>query len=116
MPIYSFVHPSTLEEKEIVQSMNEPHVFIDEKGVEWRRLWTAPNARVDSDIDPFDSKAFVEKTKDKKESMGDIWDRSKEMSMKRAQKNGGKDPVKEKYLKDYSKSRKGRVLPSCDTD
>tara|TARA_Y100000310_G_scaffold266966_1_gene278707 strand:- start:4291 stop:4641 length:351 start_codon:yes stop_codon:yes gene_type:complete len=116
MPIYSFIHPDTEEEKEIVQKMNEPHVYIDENGIEWKRMWTSPNAQIDTDIDPFNSKDFVSKTANKKGTMGDMWDRSKELSMKRAEKNGGKDPVKEKYLKEYSKERKGRQLPSHLTD
>ena len=39
-------------------------------------------------------------------TVGDMWDLSKDMSEKRAKK-AGKDPVKEKYFKDYEKKRKG---------
>ena len=36
-----------------------------------------------------------------------MWDKSAELSAKRAEKNGGIDPVKEQWKKDYSKKRKG---------
>ena len=36
-----------------------------------------------------------------------MWDRSKELSEIRAAKEG-KDPIKEKYFKDYAKKTKGK--------
>ena len=42
--------------------MKDKHVFIDDQGVEWRRVWRAPNAAMDTQIDPHSSKDFVEKT------------------------------------------------------
>ena len=38
-------------------------------------------------------------------------DYSKEMSQKRADLAGGKDPVKEKYFENYSKGRRGAKHP-----
>ena len=96
--------------------MDEPHVYIDEKGIEWKRKWTLPNAAIDAEIDPFNSNEFVRKTASKKGTMGDLWDQSKELSEKRKEKHGGKDPVKEKYLKEWSKERKGRTPPPTMTD
>ena len=106
MPIYQYAHPEHPVVIDIVQSMKEPHVFIDEEGVEWRRVWSAPNASVDSHTDPFNSEQFVESTKDTKGTYGDMIDRAKEASEKRTQKLGY-DPVKQKYFKEYSKNRQG---------
>jgi len=110
MPVYAFIHPETEEEIELVQKMDEPHVYVDETGVEWKRKWESPNAQIDSDIDPFDAKAFSRKTHDKKGTMGELFDQSKELSEKRKQKLGY-DPVKEKHLKKYSEERRGRKIP-----
>ncbi len=112
MPIYTFINPNTEEEIEIVQSMKEAHVYVDENGLEWRRKWTLPNAAIDADIDPFDKNAFNRKIDGGagKGTMGELWDRSKEMSEKRKDKLGY-DPVKQKYLDNYSKDRKGKKLP-----
>jgi hypothetical protein len=43
--------------------------------------------------------------------MGDMLDKSQELSQKRADKNGGVDPVKDKFFKDYSAQRKGAKHP-----
>ena len=71
----------------------------------------APNASIDSDIDPFNGRQFVDNTAAKKGTMGDMLDYSKELSQKRAEKNGGVDPVKQKYYKKYSESRGGAKHP-----
>ena len=46
-----------------------------------------------------------------KGTLGDMMDRSAEMSQKRADECGGVDPVKESYYKDYAKKRKGTPHP-----
>ena len=43
-------------------------------------------------------------------TIGQLWDESKVLSEKRA-KVGGKDPVKEKYFKNYKKRRRGIKHP-----
>lgn len=111
MPTYSFIHPDSGEEKEIVQNMGEPHFYVDENGVEWKRQWTLPNAQIDADIDPFDKQAFERKTSSQKGSFGDLLDRSKDLSEKRKKARDGKDPVKEQYAKEYSEKRRGRTPP-----
>ena len=113
MPTYTFLNPHTEEEIDVIQSMKEPHVYVDENGLEWSRKWTSPNATIDADIDPFDKQAFnrkVDGVTAERGTMGDLWDRSKELSEKRKQKLGY-DPVKSKYLDQYSKERKGKRLP-----
>lgn len=107
MPIYIYKHPSLEQYIEEVQGMNDKHVYFDSDGLEWKRVFTIPNASIDSQIDPHSSRDFVNKTANKKGSMGDIMDYSKELSYQRAEKNGGIDPVKENYYKDYSSKRNG---------
>ena len=34
MPLYTFVNPHTEEEIDVTQSMKEPHVYIDENGLD----------------------------------------------------------------------------------
>ena len=43
-----------------------------------------------------------------------MWDRSKELSEKRKEKEG-RDPVQQQYFKDYSKKRKGVKHPKDPT-
>ena len=102
MPIYAFIHPETEEEIEVVQKMDELHVYIDETGMEWKRKWTSPNAQIDTNIDPFDKSAFSRKIEHKEGTMGELFDQSRELSEKRKSKLGY-DPVKNKFLKKYSK-------------
>lgn len=81
--------------------------WVDEKGLKWKRIFTVPNASVDGNINPYSSVDFIRKTENKKGTLGDIMDKSRELSEKRA-KTTGKDPVKEKYFEQYSKQRRGR--------
>jgi hypothetical protein len=109
MPEYTYISPSG-ETKNVIQRMTEPHIFF-ENGVEWKRVFVNPTASVDTKIDPFSSRDFAEKTGKKKGTMGNLFDASREASEKR-EKVMGKDPVKEKFLKDYSDKRGGKAHPS----
>ena len=113
MPIYIYHNLETDEYREIVQSMKEKHEYFGENGDEksWKRVFTVPQASIDSVIDPFNTQQFVDKTYSKKGTYGDLIDRSAELSDKRAQAAGGLDPVKEKYFENYSKARKGAKHP-----
>jgi hypothetical protein len=106
MPLYTFQHPDTEEVIDVAQSMTEKHFYIDENGVEWRRVWHNPNASVDTNIDPHSSKDFVEKTRNMKGTMGDLWDAAREAGEKR-KKRDGEDKIQKKWFKEYSKGRKG---------
>ena len=108
MPLYTYKHPKTNGHKDIFQSMNEEHVYIDELGIEWKRVYFAPNACIDSNIDPFSQRQFVDSTGGKKGTVGNMLDYSAEMSSKRAEKSGGVDPVKQKYFDNYAAKRKGQ--------
>ena len=109
MPIYLFENPDTDEVIEVIQRMSDVHEHTDENGLKWGRVWTSPTASTDSHIDPWNKNQFLEKTKTTgKATMGDIWDRSQELSQKRAEKNGGIDPVRKKYESRYAEGRKGK--------
>jgi len=87
--------------------MKDDHVYTDENGVAWDRVWVNPNTSIDTQIDPWSTKDFVDKTKNKGGTLGDLFDKSAELSRKRASENGGVDPIKRKSEKTYSKDRKG---------
>ena len=87
--------------------MDDDKVYIDEFGVKWERIYSSPQLNTIGSIDPWNSSDFVNKTSSTKGSMGDLMDRSKELSNQRASENNGIDPVKQKYFKKYSKERKG---------
>ena len=107
MPIYEYRNPETGETVEVIQTMSEDHVYFDAEGLEWKRVLVVPNMSIDSQIDPNSQKEFIEKTSNKKGSLGDVMDYSQELSEARSEKNGGIDPVKEKHYKEYSAKRKG---------
>ncbi len=110
MPLYSFQHPTTGKIRDEYFGMNDKKIFIDEKGVEWKRVWTVPNAAIDTQIDPNNPKDFIRAT-NKPGTLGQMQDRSAELSHKRADRNGGLDPVKEQFYNDYSSKRHGTKHP-----
>lgn len=109
MPLYSFLNEETNETIDIFMSMNDKHEYIDENGLQWRRLFAVPYASVDVNLDPRSKNDFVRKT-EKYSTIGELIDCSKELSEKREQKDG-KDEVKEKFFADYKKSRNGKEHP-----
>ena len=106
MPEYLFENPETGEIISVIQGIDEEHTYSEEKK-EFDRVFTVPNASIDSSVDPFSSQQFTEKTKNMKGSMGDMWDYSKELSEKRKEATGTGDPIRKKAEKNYSKKRKG---------
>lgn len=107
MPLYEYQHPNKEEKRVyVIQKMDDVHEYFDENGLKWNRVFGIPNARIDGEIDPFSERAFKEKTKDFKGTIGDLYDMSQELSEKRAKKRGGVDPVKDKSIKDYEKKTK----------
>ena len=103
MPIYTYKHPETDEHIDVVQGMNEDHVYHDESGLEWKRVYSIPNASIDTKDDAWNHNGFVEKTGKMKGTVGDVLDYSSELSQRRAESNGGEDPVKRKAFNDYEK-------------
>tara|TARA_Y100000588_G_C13746790_1_gene708002 strand:- start:251 stop:598 length:348 start_codon:yes stop_codon:yes gene_type:complete len=112
MPIYEYIHPDTGETIEVVQKMNDTHVYIDEKGIEWKRLFSVPNAAIDTAhyINPDSKKDFLKATEKFGMTAGEMMDLSKELHSKREDKHG-LDPVKQKTVTDYEK-KTGKPHPN----
>ena len=109
MPHYLYINPKTKEVVEIFQHMNDVHEYKKD-GVEYIRVWTKPRMNVDSiPIDIYSESDFNRIT-NKNGSLGDLWDRSEELSQKRADKEGV-DPVRQKFYKKYQKKHKGASHP-----
>ena len=106
MGIYIYQNPKTGEVVEVLQSINDKHEYADQNGVKYNRIFTVPHTAIDSQIDAFSSKDFVEKTRRKNMSIGELWDASRDASDKR-EATQGKDSVKDTHFKNYSKVRKG---------
>lgn len=108
MPLYTFEHPTTLEQIDILQRMKEDHTHVDQEGVEWNRVFTSPNAAIDTRPDIFSTNSLTGATNNKKDSYEDLVKRSQEASEKRAEKAGGRDPVKQVWYDNYAKKRQGK--------
>jgi hypothetical protein len=110
MPYYIFQNPQTGEvDDHVFFHMNDEKKYVVD-GVEWKRLYTVPNASIDTKVDPYSSKDFATATANKKgQTLGQMWERSAEMSAQRAAKDGI-DPVKKKFYDDYKK-RTGEKHP-----
>lgn len=104
MPQYIFYNPVTDKYIEIFMGMNSEHIYIDKDGQKWDRVWCIPQTADKLNINPFSQKDFINKT-NKRGKLDDIWNRSKELSEKRKDKEGF-DPIKEKYIKNWEKLRK----------
>lgn len=107
MPIYVFSHPKTGQVKEIFLPMNGP-ITYSEGGVIWTREYAFNVAVKDSPVNPWKQNDYMRKTQEMRGNLGDVMDLSRELSEKRAQDNGGVDPVKQTYFKEYSQKRGGR--------
>jgi hypothetical protein len=110
MPLYEFTNPKTGEVVEVVQSMQEDHVFFDEHGNEWKRVWHSPNASIDTEIDAFSEKDWMRRTAKKGMTAGDMFDLSSELCNKR-EKSAGLDPIKQKAVTNYEK-KTGKAHPN----
>lgn len=111
MPLYVFKHPEEEEYIEVVQGINDKHEYFDDFGLKWLRVFTSPQIGIDTvKLNPFSSKDFLKKT-DKNCTVGELMDRSKEFSEKRKAKEGI-DIVEQKFHENFSKTRKGRKIPT----
>lgn len=109
MPIYVFQHPKTEETIEVFFGMNDEKKYIDNDGLEWSRVFLGSQLSTEAKVDPWNNADFVNKTGNKKGTLGDMMNLSEELSAQRAKESGGLDPVKEKYYKNYSKERNGAI-------
>lgn len=110
MPLYEFENLKGERTTFFYPVSNYPkigQIHLDENKIEWKRVFSVPNASSDTNIDPYSQNDFIEKTGKKKGTLGDLYDQSRELSEKRAKDNGGEDPVKKKKLEDYKKKRFG---------
>ena len=107
--IYLFYNTETDEYREIEMSMKEYAPYRGENNDEdtWERVYETPQISMrnstSTKIDPYNQREFVERTGRMKGNYGNMIDYSKELSEQRAEKNGGVDPVKEKYFNKYEK-------------
>jgi hypothetical protein len=106
MPEYLYEDPDTGKVISVTQGVHDEHSY-EEKGKKFDRVFTIPNASIDTNIDPNSKQDFLEKTRNKKGTLGEMMDKSKELSEMRKDLNGGTDPVETKYFKKYSEKRKG---------
>ena len=109
MPLYYYQHPLTGKTIDLIQTMSEEHSYVDKEGVKWDRLFTSPTASIDTRIDAHNPADFVNKTKTKNYNLGQLWDKSAELSAKR-EKTFGKDPTKQAAAESYKK-RTGKEHP-----
>lgn len=109
MAVYLFQNPDTGEVKEIFQQMSDPHTY-EEDGKEWKRIFTIPRASIDMNINPMSHADWNRKTENKRGTIGDMMDRSRELSEQR-ERIVGKDPVKEKLFEDHKKKYRGKYHP-----
>jgi hypothetical protein len=100
MPIYLYKNPETEDVIEVLQGINEAHEF-SQNGIKFERVFCIPNVAVDSRIDPYNSKSFVEKTRNKKGTIGDLLKESQELSERRGGEKS--DPIKNQFYKNYEK-------------
>ena len=114
MPLYLYENKETGEVVEVLQGMNDLHEYRGSNGREkglWRRVYVNPTLSSDTKVDAFDQKSFLNSTVNKNDTYGNLFDRSKEASEIRASKNGGKDPIKEKYYANYNRKTNGKLHP-----
>jgi hypothetical protein len=109
MPTYIYQNPESGEVKEVIQRMTDTHEYYED-GLKWLRVFSVPRMAIDSQVDITNIEGWRKYT-NKKGTVGDIMDASAEASSRRAERNGGLDPVKEKFFQDYSKQRKGKLHP-----
>ena len=110
MPLYEFQHPETKEIVGVVQKMKDKHVFVGEDGVKWDRVFSVPNASIDSDINAFSESDFLKATAKKGMTAGDMMDLSEQLSKKR-ENSRGLDPVKQKTVTKYE-MKTGKAHPN----
>lgn len=110
MPNYLYQDTRDQRIYEVFQKMNEKHDAFAPDGFKLKRIFINPQVSIDAfKIDPYKPSDFIRATK-KSGKYGDVLDRSKELSLKRADKEG-KDPIKERYYKNWAKRRRGIKHP-----
>jgi len=113
MPLYSFIREEDGKIEDVFFHMDDKKIYNGKDGKEigkWKRIWLKPRMSVDSiAIDPYSSNDFNRVT-NKGGKLGDLWDRSEELSQKRVDRDGI-DPVKQTFYEKYKKTHKGNSHP-----
>jgi hypothetical protein len=106
MPVYDYADPATGKIISVLVTLTEPdsarHTQVQD-GVTYNRIYSAPLAAMDTQKGSMTQQDFNRVTQNKNLKVGDFWEISKEMSQDRADKNGGYDPVKEKFCEKHQK-------------
>lgn len=110
MPVYDYFSEQTGKTVSVLVRLDEPDLARQvqvQDGVTYRRVYSAPAAARDMSKGSLSQADFNRCADGKNLKVGDLWAMSQEMSQERANKNGGRDPVKEKmydkHLKEYGK-------------
>jgi hypothetical protein len=115
MPIYEYQHNDTGEVRPVYRPLSEyDKEYCGDEGNEcgkWKKIVSRADGYVKTKLDPYNKNDFVNNLHGKNYTMGDLWDASKELSEKRAEKEGV-DPVKQKYYDEYSAKRNGQKHPN----
>ena len=104
MPCYLYKNPETDEVIELLQSVNDEHSYTF-AGVKWDRVWTLPQISMDTKVNPFSERQFLDKTA-KGGSIGDLWDRAAEMKEMREEKTGQADEISANFNKGKKLTKK----------
>lgn len=107
MPQYVFQDERDGTIHEVFQGMNDEHRAFSSDGYELKRVFLPTLGAVDTKWDANSKTDFANKTGSKKGTIGEILDKSKELSQVREEKYG-KDEVKQKYYDDYAATRDGK--------
>ena len=86
MPLYTYRNPNTNESIDVIQRMSDEHVYVDDDGLQWERVWSIPQATMGLNNSADSESQFIDKTKGW--TAGEMWDYSKEMSEKRTSSRG----------------------------
>ncbi len=107
MPIHDFLNKKTGKKLSVYVPIKAPLIEHQKQivdGEEYERTYDdAPLIAKDMQHDDGSFNDFRKTTDGKNVKMGDLYNISKEMSEKRASKNGGYDPVQEKWFSEYEK-------------
>jgi hypothetical protein len=107
MPVHEFVHEATGQTVEVYVPINadqKDHQVQVVDGKEFKRIYAAPLASIDTRPGDATKEDFTRLTTNKKGlTVGQMWEMSAEMSEHRAAKAGGRDEVKESFYKNYKK-------------
>lgn len=109
MPLFDFFNETTGETREVFFHMNDVKQYNGEDGAEvgqWRRLFHAPMAAIDTKFDPNNRNDFIRRG-EKYKDLGSLMDKSKELSEKRESKEGV-DQVKRQFFDKYAADRNGK--------